>query len=336
MLSSTSYIFLPDDFPMVDLHVDAMATCKHPLVGSSEPVCAPRVFVGGAMKCGTNEAMKMLSLHSQARFNTCTELTTDCTAEKYQGRRFSDGSYNIWESIHLPEQANADAIASRLPTTDGVNTVTFDKTPGYLETHNHPSIPQQMKKMMPGTKIVFTVCDPAERLYSEFNHLKRVGVEKLSEHIATPKEFPDFVQIMNQTAAICSTAGEECHQVSERHLKKGSYAMNIRKWLQTYSQEDILVINMGDDRRENTKKLLQFAGLEESSYAWSHLRGPPAFKNTEYGGRQEAWKLFNEEMQLLSLYYSDSNKDLATVLGIDFPNEWKSTQKQPDRAGSAN
>jgi hypothetical protein len=229
--------------------------------------------------------------------------------------------------LHFPIDAHLTAIASRLPDTDGIQTVTFDKAPGYLETNLHPEIAKQMRKHMPGTKMVFTVCDPAERLFSEFQHLRRVQMQLLSENIALPEDFSEFHRILEGTADVCVEHSEECKKLGWGHFQKGMYASNLHHWLQVYPREDILVLDMESERTEQAQKLLEFAGLSPHNYPFYRLPElPTAFRNPQYPGRNISWQMYGTEMCQLSHRYRKSNEELADLIHVQYPfDHWKSS-----------
>ena len=47
----------------------------------------------------------------------------------------------------------------------GNRSVTFEKAPSYLSTHAWPGVAQDVKRMLPHAKVIFTICDPTPRLY---------------------------------------------------------------------------------------------------------------------------------------------------------------------------
>jgi len=298
---------------------DKMHKCPYPLLNSTK--CAPAVFIGGAMKCGTNEAMYLLSLHPRARFSTCNPNNESCSAFTHQGTQHQDGKYSIWESQSLPLPENLEEIEARLPNTDGVSTMNFDKAPRYMEATKLPHLPKNMKMLMPETKMVFTVCDPAERLVSEFHHLQRHKMPWFAPKIRMPGSFPEFLEAATGKANICLT--EDCNDI---YLAKGEFVTQIRKWLEVYDASEILVLDMNEGLKEQAKKLLLFAGLPLEEYPWAELdSNHKAYQNKGYAGRQAAWKEYPNEMCTLSKYYADKNRDLAKLLNQQYPFGWKST-----------
>jgi len=298
---------------------DKMHKCPYPLLNSTK--CAPAVFIGGAMKCGTNEAMYLLSLHPRARFSTCTPNDESCSTFTHQGTQLQDGKYSIWESQSLPLPENVEEIAARIPITDGVNTMNFDKAPRYMEVTRFPQIPTKMKMLMPGTKMVFTVCDPAERLVSEFHHLQKYKIYWFAPKIPMPGTLTEFLDTATGKANICLT--KDC---DDRYLIKGEFVTLIQKWLEVYDASEILVLDMNEGLKEQAKKLLLFAGLPLEEYPWEEVESnDKAFQNKGYAGRQAAWKEYPNEMCTLSKYYADKNRDLAKLLNQQYPLEWKST-----------
>lgn len=305
--------------PVIPVHG---SNCPYPLINSTK--CAPALFIGGAMKCGTNEAMHLLTLHPRACFNTCNprDNSTPCSRDTHQGAFHPhNGETRIWESAHLPQPDHLEAIAARLPNTDGVNTVNFDKAPRYIETNLEPRLPVNMKMFMPGTKMVFSVCDPAERMVSEFHHLQKIKVEWIFPGIHMPATFEEFVKTVTGKADICRV--QDCR---DNYLNKGWFAKHIQKWLEVYDPSEIVVIDMNEPAESQARKLLEFAGLPLGEYPWEKLNSTKkAYKNNAYAGRQSAWEEHRDPLCALSKYYAHSNKDLSKLLNQHYPLEWKST-----------
>jgi hypothetical protein len=131
-------------------------TCFHAPLNYTTP-CLPRFLIGGAMKCGTNEVMRLISKHPRVKFNLCPKIDDGipCDQIHYQGTE-TDKLY-LWESE--PTQlfegwAGIRQFFERFPDTDGINSINVDKSPQFLETFHHPDFPKAVRDMMPGTKMV--------------------------------------------------------------------------------------------------------------------------------------------------------------------------------------
>ena len=69
--------------------------------------------------------------------------------------------------------------AAHFPHTDRhKQTMTFEKSPSYLDSLLWPDVPARMKELLPHAKIIFSLCNPAERLYSEFKHTRSRPVKR--------------------------------------------------------------------------------------------------------------------------------------------------------------
>ena len=218
------------------------------------------------------------------------------------------------------------------PDTDGVNTVTIDKAPSYFQL---PGGPDLVKKYWPGSKVVLTLCDPAERLFSEFHHCHRdETIEKLfnttfiRKNIPPPTTFEDFVDVITEKSPVC-TENENpniCKSFNERWWTKGNYIENLQRWNQAFSKDEMLILDMNAPPKENTERMIKFAGLPLDEYPWHELEDvSPSYSNTQYSGREAAWEESPESMKLLANHFAPLNKELASFIGHDFPLQWKST-----------
>ena len=97
------------------------------------------------------------------------ELVATCIF--FQG----SGPENIWEGHHLSHirVEKTDWFkrwGTLLPSTDGRNNMTFDKSPSYLDTLIFPDVAAYAHRYVPNAKVVVTLCNPTERVYPEWNH----------------------------------------------------------------------------------------------------------------------------------------------------------------------
>jgi hypothetical protein len=141
----------------------------------SAEICGPKVIIAGSMKCGTNTLGHLLAKHPRVAVNRCpigrfvNDTDTGCNDQSFQGR-----GDEIWEgndvSFHRNQYpANStewlDNWTHRLPWTDGIHNISFDKSPSYLNVLEFPNITHEMKQLLPNAKIAVSVCDPSLRLF---------------------------------------------------------------------------------------------------------------------------------------------------------------------------
>jgi len=308
------------------------------------PVCGPQVIVGGAMKCGTNAVGQLLALHPLARFNLCDARSLPaarCNTSTHQGNTNND----LWEihyfSSAMPELSyiNKDKrkwYASMIAHTDGINNFTVDKSPSYMEALTYPKLPNDVKALLPNAKIVFVVCDPAERYYSEFNHIQHWCPECWSEvwtrrGMRAPETFPDFVNALLPGSRFCS--GPECESWRAEVVAKGEYVQLLQRWKDTYGREfedKILVLNMETTDEQKASRIMEHVGLPQDEYPWSSL---PLDENKRFASstpRTTAWQWYPGAMSVLSNLYRSYNEELAAFTGQTYPLGWSSAPPASD------
>jgi hypothetical protein len=269
------------------------------------------------------------------RFNSCNLKNTmgGCRVGWFQGALKQGEVFDGDDFTHVRRRMSngwLDEFGKRLPASDGVTTFTFDKSPSYMDISFFPEVTEYAKAHLPNAKIVATLCNPAERLYSEFHSLLAEpyqGYKQLywDNGVEPPTDFGAFVNLFHDEG-ICSEKEGFCDTNQKQYLKQGSYLHNLRPWYDAYGQENVLVVNMDDEPSKIVKSLLQLVGndlLPEAEYPWEEVAEPFATNvNKAYEGRVSSYQYFNDEMQWLEEHYSQQNEDLAQFLDEDWPRRW--------------
>ena len=249
----------------------------------------------------------------------------------YQGAIY-EGRLNLHESQPwlLKEEKTWGKFFTTFPDTDGVNTVTIDKSPAYLDMWEGPEL---VKKLMPDAKIVFTLCDPAERLVSEFFHYRHevnpwLDMEFKNRNVDPPMDLSQLVTVLhNQTAPSCSGNQANCTDLAAFYTRRGSYVELFERWFEFFDREDLLFLDMNAPNELNAKKLVQFAGLSLKEYPWQALAEKgKSYANENYGGRKKAWKTDSDALHQFTKLFKGRNEALAEKIGLDFPLGWASTE----------
>ncbi|CAK0819207.1 unnamed protein product [Prorocentrum cordatum] len=208
-------------------------------------VCGPQVIIiGGAMKCGSNSLGSLLQLHPWVKFHYCRgqecapchDNATDCM-ERFQGAS-KDGAERLWESnyfTHLtslrspPRDYEGDEgqhlLAQQLPRVDGFHNLTVDKSPSYLDTHLLPDVAAHAKRLLPHAKVIFTLCDPAARLYAEYYHHLKWDEKALyrffdDAKVKRPASFAEWVAALQEDSEFCRSQPQKlCGRTEELNLK---------------------------------------------------------------------------------------------------------------------
>lgn len=344
-----------------DYHGDALPHCDaFPLEGGhnvwidetgesvrlhkhSSTICGPKVLVVGAMKCGTNTLGHLLAKHPRVKLNTCSvartvnDVDTGCNDVEFQSR-----GDDIWEGHDLSfrwkmqgePEGWLEHWTRRLPWTDGKHNITIDKSPSYMNTLEFPNITQDVKRLLPNAKIVVSVCNPALRLYSEYNHNMDQRPEGFldfyrNKGFDVPIDFPSFIDLLvNPPEEVCQRLPHFCSRNQIFYLKKGEYSTLLKDWYEVFGKDNVLVVDMNDSQRDIATQLLDLVGhevLPPNEYPWGELQDTEIdFQSAaaNYTGRSSAFEKYEEQIVQLEQYYAPFNKELADLIGRDFPMEW--------------
>ncbi|KAL3922909.1 MAG: hypothetical protein SGILL_001949 [Bacillariaceae sp.] len=228
------------------------------------------------------------------------------------------------------------AWAERLPWTDGIHSWAIDKSPSYSNIIQFGDVAQSIHELLPNAKVLVTVCNPSERVFSAYHHYhdktgpaakqwkqayKKYGLAEESQSFGN---FTDFLFYPDKSPKCSQMSREFCKVQKRTVLGMGEYGTNVKAWHHAYGPENVLVLNMNDDNEQKAKRILDHVGLPPDEYPWKELReeAEEAYSNTHYTGRSSAIEEFPDSMKKLQDYYYLDNLELAKLLGEDFPLEW--------------
>jgi hypothetical protein len=305
-------------------------------------------LVIGAMKCGTNTIGHLLAKHPRVKINKCpvartvyTEnavIDTKCNDYEYQGRH-----EEIWEghdmSIHkINNPYWMINWTKRLPWTTGTHNITIDKSPSYMNVVEFPNITHEVKRLLPNAKIVVSVCNPALRLYSEYNHNMDQRPEgflefyRNKEGVTVPTDFGSFIDLLLSppTSTVCQLSPQFCIRNQIFFLHKGEYSTLLKDWYTAFGRDNVLVVDMYDNQKDIATNLLDLVGhdvLPPHEYPWQEVsqESPKIdFQSAavNYTGRSSAFRDYPKHIVQLEQYFAPYNRDLATLIGRDFPLQW--------------
>jgi hypothetical protein len=199
-----------------------------------------------------------------------------------------------WYRAHYPLKAKM---------TNG--TVTGEATPYYIF---HPLAATRIAKDLPTIKLIAILRNPVERAYSHYNHMVRVGREKLSFEVAIDKEDQRLFQ--EEEKIIADPEYSTFNHLHYSYKARGRYVEQIRNWLGLFPKWQILFLS-SEELYENPsatyERATAFLGISE----WEPEKFR-TFKQGEYDG------LSAESRKRLSKYFEPYNQQLYELLDIDF------------------
>jgi hypothetical protein len=137
-------------------------------------ICGPKILIVGKMKCGTNTVGDLVLKHPRVTMNYCNKTGwkhsrdeyPNCDAHHFQGAFSESGpGGHVWEGNYFNRKVKDDGFmrpyhlrlfASRLPRTDGKETVAISKGPGHFDVHEYPHIPKLAYDLLPNAKVIVT------------------------------------------------------------------------------------------------------------------------------------------------------------------------------------
>ena len=207
----------------------------------------PDALVIGAQRAGTSSLYRYLGAHPGVAPSFRKEV-------EYFSRYEARGE--DWYRAHFELRA-------------GRRHLRFEATPDYLF---HPLAADRAASLVPQAKLVVLLRDPAERAWSHYRHMVRLGYETLDFAAALAAEEdrcgPDL-------AALAADPDHDPKALLRySYVARGHYAGQLARWYARYPRDQVLVLpstRLFDRPAAAYAEVLSFLGLAP----WS----PPAFRN---------------------------------------------------------
>ena len=281
----------------------------------------PNFFIVGAPKAGTTSLYEYLkgipgiymSPVKEPRYFSATTLP-----KKHDLRPIRDKK----KYLNLFKKAKDEKIIG-------------EASPTYLAD---PAAPKLIHDMAPDARIVITLRDPVERLFSSYFHLLRYGARKMS--------FSDALKV----ELARRTDGTKVHI----KLEDGLYSKNLRTYMDIFGQDQVKVLIFEEwvkNAKVAVEEILRFLGLnyslddfESEAYnAFLAVRGQIAqsvltnraialiaksivprstrifLKETFLFKREPKPTMDHESREILVQFYKDDVQKLETMLGRKLP-----------------
>jgi hypothetical protein len=247
----------------------------------------PQFIIAGAQKAGTTSLFGYLEGHPQCRPASTKEV-------HYFDKNYGRGE--IWYRMHFGFSSANSAAA-------GGGIQNFESSPYYM---CEPRVPERMKQLLPGVKVIFLVRNPVSRAYSHYQH----SVLRRRE----PLSFEDAIAAEQERLA-----GEEARLIADpsymsfahqhySYLLRGLYADQLVRWQEHFSPEQMLVIEaerMFQQPADVFDRVLHFLQLD----SWQ----PKTFQNLNAGRYKLPMRPETKEM--LAAFFAPHNARLNQFLG---------------------
>lgn len=192
---------------------------RHLDIWSSGKLCdylpLPKLIILGPQKTGTAALCKFLQLHP----STATNILQTDTFEELQF--FSGPNYYNGLDWYLNQFPNNNASGNKL---------VFEKSATYF-TSSFSTI--RVHTLIPDTKLIVILTDPALRAYSWFQHMR-----SKNDSIALKMGFLDLLQANEDNSNDKSVLALKKHC-----LNPGHYVKYLNKWMELFPSKQLLIVD---------------------------------------------------------------------------------------------
>jgi Sulfotransferase domain len=263
----------------------------------------PDFIIAGAQKCATTSLHYYLAQHPGLMGSRPKEVHFFDVEETY-------AKGLTWYSHNFP---NTKPLNGSL--------LYFESSPSYLYEER---VPARIHELNPSIKLILILRDPVQRAFSAWNmyygFLQKGYVKKfiidpfppgrdnplLKYFYSNGTSFPSLKETLELERRLMKEGGPSEPAV----FRRGLYAGQIRNYLKYFKREQLLILGFKDltTNLEGTlETVYRFLGVP--SFSYSKLNIESRNIGTYYA------KLSEQEKELLSVFYKESNEELFEMLG---------------------
>ena len=183
--------------------------------------------------------------------------------------------------------------------------LTGEATPYYLQ---NPNAPKRIKKLNPNIKLILLLRNPVDRAFSHYKRKWKNGTEKLSFEESTEVEQNRIKGEMEKMEKDENYFSRTYHSLS--YISAGLYSIHLKKWLQYFPMEQILIL-------ENEQFLLESQSVYTKTLEFLEL---PKFTLSNYKKFQESKSLSMDPKTRKKLieFCKPFNEELYDLIGKKF------------------
>jgi hypothetical protein len=254
----------------------------------------PDFLIIGAQKAGTTSLYAYLCAHPDVLPAARKEV-------HYFDLNHARGER--WYRSMFPLRADLEVRARRA----GHRVVTGEASPYYLF---HPLAAERAASTVPGTRLVVLLRDPVQRAWSHYRHEVAAGREPLgfTEALdAEPGRLDGADDAVRAGGPPDLVRGHRWYS----YVARGLYADQLRRWLEVFPREQLLVLTAEDlftEPRREWARTAGFLGLDGAA--------PPTFRVHNPGTPDALDPAVRER---LGATFARPNRDLAELLGHELP-----------------
>ncbi len=241
----------------------------------------------GGQRCGTTSLYNYLGQHPN--------ITSASKKEIHYFDTNYDKGYNWYKKYFI--------------TTEGskrkTELITGEATPYYIF---HPHAPSRVKKILPDVKLIIMLRDPVERAFSHYKHHVKLKFEPLRFEEAIRLE-PE--RIAGEWDKMLQDRSYNSHNLQMfSYLARGIYSDQLKRWLEHFPKEQILLLQSEDffnNPEDNFLQTLHFLGLPDHKLI--------AYEKFNAIGSES---MSNSIRRYLTNYFKPHNERLYKLIGTNF------------------
>lgn len=191
----------------------------------------PDVIIGGAKRCGVAVLKMFMEAHPRIRF------------------RYADGHF--FDRVS-PKKRKKWIYRFMMPMSQ-TSDITAEKTPNYMSA---PMVPERIHEMFPNISLIFVLCEPGQRAFSDYKYLMRTKIQTNPDRVKHREllEMKTFNNSANHYMEMIENAQanntlEDLIEIKYRTdagfgvFGNSLYTQHIQRWLGIFPPEQILFID---------------------------------------------------------------------------------------------
>lgn len=248
----------------------------------------PDAIIIGGQKCGTTSLFHYLRQHPQLVASYAKEVhyfdggATPDRDDYGRGERWYRSSFPMQSSVQ-PGQ------------------VVFEGSPRYLFD---PDVPPRIAELLPGSRLVVLLRHPTDRAISHYYHVRQRGQE--------PLELPAALAAEEARLADPDPRTRRANAVYHSYQARGRYAEQLRRYLEHFDREQLLVVQserLFTEPEQVLGEVHRFLGVDPGFET-------PDLRRWNVGALHKDVGL--DTYQQLDEHFAPHNEDLYELLGVRY------------------
>jgi len=247
------------------------------------------IFLAGAPKGGTTTIHRLLGRHNDIHANAKKE-------NGFFGYEYSLGMYhylNTYATGYKNQKFILDSSTNNMIAT---------------------FIPERIKILLPNSKIILSIREPAERFISDFYYWKNMKPGRLSgsllENIISGMYKFD-VNCFSNEEKFCSNMDRWGYSYDLRLIERGYYPDYYRIWKSEFDTKVVLFDDIKSDQKSVYESICDFLLIDHDGFSETlQNKGKPKSLNHD------------TEIEMLRAFYRDSVSMMSELIDIDLIAKW--------------